>query len=274
MARRSSSEKLASKKRRKGPSAQDALLSLALPSSSAERPSTSRRLTSLPSVAPTIRPSEATTSTASGSGLFQAEDGCSPASAPVPTAAMGLGLGEDLGIGPDADLEVLGPGAARDQRRLEPHGLVGAGAQLREILAHQGHDLGPDAGRGGVVAPRTLLDDAFEHRHREGDARRLHGLEVDGGEQPGPAGVAALRHGVGQHLVEPADPLAGGGAERFGGVGRLGEVAHRREARRDVVEPVRPHPPPPRGRRRPAATRGPRGPRLFRPAAGLRRCRG
>jgi len=54
MARTSSSVKLESKKRRNGPIAQLALLSLALDSSSAERPSMSRRLTSLPSVAPTI----------------------------------------------------------------------------------------------------------------------------------------------------------------------------------------------------------------------------
>src|SRR5258707_328518 len=46
-----------------------------LPSSSAERPSMSRKLTSLPSVAPTIRPVEAATSTTSGSGLFQVDIG-------------------------------------------------------------------------------------------------------------------------------------------------------------------------------------------------------
>ena len=66
--------------------AQDALLSLALDSSSAERPSKSRRLTSLPSVAPTIWPSLVTTSTTSGSGLFQVDFGCRPASTHVPTA--------------------------------------------------------------------------------------------------------------------------------------------------------------------------------------------
>ncbi len=80
--------------------AQDALLSFALPSSSAERPSTSRRLTSLPSVAPTIRPAEATASTTSGSGLFQDDPGCSPASMPVPTAAIGCALVKISASGP------------------------------------------------------------------------------------------------------------------------------------------------------------------------------
>ena len=41
----------------------------------AERPSMSRKLTSLPSVAPTIRPVDETASTTSGSGLFQVEIG-------------------------------------------------------------------------------------------------------------------------------------------------------------------------------------------------------
>ena len=80
--------------------AQEALLSLALPSRRAERPSTSRRLTSLPSVAPTIRPSEETASTTSGSGLFQEEFGWMPASMPVPTAAIGWHLVKISASGP------------------------------------------------------------------------------------------------------------------------------------------------------------------------------
>ena len=60
-------------------------MSLAFDNSSAERPSKSRRLTSLPSIAPTMLPRLDTTSTTSGSGLFQVDLGCSPASIPVPT---------------------------------------------------------------------------------------------------------------------------------------------------------------------------------------------
>ncbi len=82
MRRTVSSVNLPSKKRMKGPMAVEALLSLALDSSSADRPSTSRRLTSLPSVAPTMAPFAFTTSTTSGSGLFQLDMGCSPASMP------------------------------------------------------------------------------------------------------------------------------------------------------------------------------------------------
>ena len=74
-----------SNSRSSGPTAQEALLSLAFDNSSAERPSKSRKLTSLPSIAPTMLPRLDTTSTTSGSGLFQVDFGCSPASIPVPT---------------------------------------------------------------------------------------------------------------------------------------------------------------------------------------------
>src|SRR3954452_18326615 len=96
----SSSVKPLSKNRTNGPMAQDALLSLALDSSSAERPSKSRRLTSLPSVAPTILRSLATTSTTSGSGLFQVDFGCRPASTQVPTAESTGGLVNNSAAGP------------------------------------------------------------------------------------------------------------------------------------------------------------------------------
>ncbi len=88
------------KRRRNGPTAQEALLSLALPRSSADRPSTSRRFTSLPSVAPRTVPSERTTSTISGSGLFHSEIGWIPTSAPQPTEAIGCALVKISASGP------------------------------------------------------------------------------------------------------------------------------------------------------------------------------
>ena len=66
--------------------------SLALPSRSADRPSTSRRLTSLPRVAPRISPRLFTARTISGSGLFQRDIGCSPTAAPHPTDDNGCAL--------------------------------------------------------------------------------------------------------------------------------------------------------------------------------------
>src|SRR6202453_1281633 len=90
----------ASKSRMKGPSAADALLSFALPSRRAERPSTSRRLTSLPSAAPTIPPLLDEITAISGSGLFQVEIGCRPTSAPKPTDAIGGHLVNTSASGP------------------------------------------------------------------------------------------------------------------------------------------------------------------------------
>src|SRR5258708_36239159 len=73
--------------------AQEALLSLALESSRALRPSKSRRLTSLPRLAPTIAPVEAQASTTSGSGLFHPDLGWMPTISPNPTADIGWALG-------------------------------------------------------------------------------------------------------------------------------------------------------------------------------------
>ena len=85
--RTDSMSKCSSNSRMKGPIAQEPLLSLALPSNKALRPSKSRRLTSLPSATPTTCAKELTASTISGSGLFQFERGCRPTSLPRPTAA-------------------------------------------------------------------------------------------------------------------------------------------------------------------------------------------
>src|SRR5258708_2310167 len=80
--------------------AQLALLSLALPRSTADRPSTSRRLPSLPSDAPTMRPLAFATMTMSGSGLFQTDFGWMPISAPTPTEAIGGHLVKISASGP------------------------------------------------------------------------------------------------------------------------------------------------------------------------------
>src|SRR3546814_20546112 len=86
----------------KGPIAQEALFSFAFDSSSAERPSKSRRLTSLPRVAPTISPRGSTISTTSGSGLFQVESDRTPIGAPVPTVESTGDLEKTSASGPMA----------------------------------------------------------------------------------------------------------------------------------------------------------------------------
>ena len=75
-------------------------MSLLLPSSKALRPSKSRRLTSLPKVAPTMVPRALTATTSSGSGLVHDESARIPISLPVPTAAIGAVLVKISASGP------------------------------------------------------------------------------------------------------------------------------------------------------------------------------
>ena len=168
--------------------AQEALLSLALPSRRAERPSTSRRLTSLPRVAPTIRPSEETASTTSGSGLFQAESGWMPASIPVPTAAMGWHLVKISASGPMPTSRYWLQAPCWISTSFRCIGFGGAGFQLAQVVADEAGDFVADRAGGVHVAARAFLDDAFQHGDGEGDAGGLDRLEVDGCEQPGRVG--------------------------------------------------------------------------------------
>jgi hypothetical protein len=71
--------------RMKGPMAHEALLSLALPSSSALRPLDVAQVDVVAQVAPRMRPALSTASTISGSGLFQAESERTPIQSPQPT---------------------------------------------------------------------------------------------------------------------------------------------------------------------------------------------
>ncbi len=80
-----------------------AFWSFALPSSSALRPSKSRRLTSLPKVAPTVLPRLLAITTTSGSGLFQVDFGMDADIAARSDRRQHRRLGEDLGVGADAE---------------------------------------------------------------------------------------------------------------------------------------------------------------------------
>ena len=147
-----------------------------------------------------------------------------------------LGLGEDLGIRADADLEVLAPRSLRHQHRLERHRLGRAGLQAPQVVADEAADLEADRRRGVRVAACPLLDHPLQHRDREGHAGGLDRLEVDGGQEPGPRRVAGVRRSVGQHRVEGAERLARGGPQGARRIGRLAQVADRREGAGDVDE--------------------------------------
>lgn len=94
-----------------------------------------------------------------------------------------LALREDLDVGPDPDLEVLRPETARLEHRLEPRGLGRARLHLGQVDADLGDERAPHlVGLLGRPA-RLLLDDSLDETLGEGDAGRLHRLEVDGGEE-------------------------------------------------------------------------------------------
>ena len=83
----------------------------------------SRRLTSLPSVAPTILPRGADDQRHLGLGIVPVGVRADADLRAVADRRHRRRLGEDLGIGADADLEIGRPGAARDQRLLQRLGL-------------------------------------------------------------------------------------------------------------------------------------------------------
>ena len=150
----------------------------------------SRRLTSLPSVAPTMRPSEVTTSTTSGSGLFQFDIGCSPASMPVPTAAIGCALEKISASGPMPTSRYWLHMPCAISASLSAAASREPGRSCLKVVAD-------DVARcpGGFlprlrIAAGALLDHPLDHRDGEGHARRLDRLEVDGSEQPRLRGVA------------------------------------------------------------------------------------
>ncbi len=221
--RTSSMLKCSSKSRMNGPIAQDALLSFALPSSSALRPSKSRRLTSLPSVAPTTRPRVADGQHDFGFRIvplrlrvdadFRAGADC----------GHRLTLREDLGVRSDANLQVLGPHALLDQHVLEPARFVRAGTYLLQVGADDGSDRRPQALGLPGVASRLLFDDALEEARHKRDAARLDGLEVARREEPRHVALPRVRAGVRQHFNErrascgsgPARRIAATGSSRF-----------------------------------------------------------
>ena len=183
-----------------GPIAQDALLSFALLSSSALRPSKSRRLTSLPSVAPRISPRLFTTSTTSGSGLFQLEFERTPISAPQPTLASGAVLVKISASGPIATSRYCDHRPSSISASFSRAAPSVPGTTERIAAADPLLELVADFSRARVVAARAFLDHPLDRGDGEGHARGLDRLQVDGREE-------ALGREARQ-LVDAEQPLA------------------------------------------------------------------
>jgi hypothetical protein len=148
----------------------------------------------------------------------------------------GRRLGEDLGVRPDADLEILRPQALGLQHALEVLRLRRSGHQPVDCATERGLDLGAHCDRGFRLAARLLLDQSFEQRLREGDARRLDRLQVDRRDEPRPCEIAAALDTVCKDVADAADPLASGAGRCGGRLRGLAQVAHGREGARDVLD--------------------------------------
>ena len=108
---------------------------------------------------------------------------------------QGLGLGEDLGVGTDADFQILRPGTVLDERLLEARYGLGSGLDRRKVAADGLADTRTHLVLPGGVATGLFLDDPLEQADREGDAAGLDGLQ--GGWAPvarGKRDRAATRH--------------------------------------------------------------------------------
>src|SRR5664280_2560745 len=168
--RTSSNEKLWSNQRTSGPTAQDALLSFAFDKRSAERPSKSRRLTSLPSVAPTMRPLLDTTSTTSGSGLFQLDLGCNPASIPAPTEDNTGALVNTSASTPIPTSRYWLQTCCAISTSFRRIASGEPGISLDRSSPTSPGDLGPNRGGRGRIASGAFFNHPLQHRYGEGDA--------------------------------------------------------------------------------------------------------
>ena len=94
-----------------------------------------------------------------------------------------LRLGEDLGVRPDADFEILRPQPHVLQQDLYFGGLFGACNEATQTVAQHRCQLFPDRLRSARITLRLLFDHPLEHAVGKSYARSLDSLEVDGREQ-------------------------------------------------------------------------------------------
>ena len=137
-------------------------------------------------------------------------------------------LGEDLGIGADADFEVRRPGAACHQRLLQRLGLGRARLYGADIGADDRVQLAPHLLGARGIALGMFLDQPLQQADGEGDAGSLERLQVDRRQQ------------VAHQLLQGADALARGVAREGRRIGRVAEIGHGRHGRGEIEDAVGP----------------------------------
>ena len=213
-------------------------MSFALPSSSALRPSMSRRFTSLPRLAPTMRPSELTTSTTSGSGLFHCEAGCTPTSTAVPTVASTGALVKTSASGPipTSRYWLHQPRSSSRAFRAEASSDPGRRSSSEPpMVARISERMAAAASwspRARSSITRSIIDTGNVTPAALTTCRSIgessHGRDL----------VPGLRRRVRGELVEGSDHGSGCRGERRSRIGLLGQGAHGGERRRHVDDAV------------------------------------
>ncbi|PAV71423.1 hypothetical protein WR25_10000 [Diploscapter pachys] len=120
-------------------------------------------------------------------------------------------FGEDFRIRADRDLQILRPQALVYQRLLQCRGFGRSRHHRAHAAADPPLESAAHLGRRARIATGALFDHALHRRYRKGHARRLHALQVDGGEQ---ADRAVDRQA---DSIERTDRLARRGIEGGGG---------------------------------------------------------
>ena len=181
-----------------GPSAADALLSLALPSSSAERPFD---VAQIDVVAERRADDPAAALGNHGDlrlGIVPGRDRVQPDIGAEPDRRHRLALGEDLRVRADADFEILRPGAARDQLGLDLHRLCRSRASAWRDRVPISPAISARMASAFSAEPRACSSMTRSSRLTdEGDAGSLHRLQVDGRKQIGLRRIAAVCEAVG-----------------------------------------------------------------------------
>src|SRR5207249_6318219 len=111
-------------------------------------------------------------------------------------------LREELRVRADADFEVLGPHALRDEHVLHPCRLRRAGADAAQVGSDDGLDLFARAVSERGIAARPLLDDALEEAPDERHPACLDRLEIAWREEPRLRAIAMPFDAVRNELLD------------------------------------------------------------------------
>src|SRR5579864_7912125 len=115
-----------------------------------------------------------------------------------PDRGQGLRLGEDLGVGANANLKVSRPRALSDKYLLESQRIRRARPDVGEVVADDRNDGLAHRLRFSRIAACLFLDDPLKHTGDESYPTRLDRLQVAGSEEPRRAVVAPVPGRVGK----------------------------------------------------------------------------